>query len=115
MRTIDNLSNDASQKVQVVIDDGSVVEVALRYLPSGQRWVADITRDDFSVKSLGLCFHPNLLRQYRNLIPFGLMCSAVDGVDPAYIQDWVNGRCSLQVLSPADVAAIEEQVFEEAS
>lgn len=111
MRQIDNLSDDASQQVQVILDDGTLAVVALRYLASGQRWVADVTRGEFSVKSIGLCQHPNLLRAYRQVIPFGLMCSAVDDVDPAYIQDWVNGRCSLQILTAEEVQAVETDVI----
>lgn len=111
MRIIDNLSDDASQQVQVLLDDGTTVVIALRYLPRNQRWVADVSRGDFSVKTVALCQHPNLLRSYRNIVPFGLMCSSIDAVDPAYIQDWVNGRCSLQILTAADVAAIEVDVI----
>lgn len=110
MRQIDNLSDDANQKVQVVIDDGSIVEVTLRYMPSGQRWFFSVSRASFAPGLIGVCVHPNLLRTWRNVIPFGLMCSSIDGVDPAYVQDWVNGRCSLFVLSAAEVAAVEASV-----
>ena len=111
MITIDNLSDDAFQKVDVVLDDGSLATIALRYLPSGQRWIADITAGSFTVRAVGLCNHPNLLRQFRNTLSFGLMCLTIDGVDPAYIQDFVNGRCQLLVLTKADVAALENDLM----
>lgn len=111
MKTIDNLSDDAFQKVDVVLDDGSLATFELRYLPSGQRWVVDITNGSFVVRAVGLCNHPNILRQFRKVLSFGLMCQSVDGTDPAYIQDFVNGRCQLLVLNGADVAAIENDLM----
>lgn len=111
MLQVDNLSDDASQLTHVVLSDGSLVTLALVYQPATQRWTVDISRNTFAVNGLNLCVHPNLLREFRNIIPFGLAIVSTDGGDPVLIEDFVSGRITLFVLEAADVVAIEDNVF----
>lgn len=110
MTQIDNLSNDADQVTTVILDDGSKVTITLLYLPAIQRWSLDVTYGNFTVLGLNLCIHANILRGWRNLIPFGIMCSTIDGADPIYIDDFSSGRASLFVLNSDDVLDIESTV-----
>jgi hypothetical protein len=111
MQTIDNITDDAKQTIKVSLIDGTVATIGLIYRPAIQRWTANIAWKTFSWEGIDLCVHPNLLRQWRNLISFGLMCSTVDGADPVYQQDFINGRASLIVLSAVEVAGVETDVI----
>ena len=111
MKQIDNISNDASQEITVILDDGTSATVVLSYLPAIERWLVDISWDTFSVKGVGLCVHPNILRTWRKLIPFGLTCQTTDGADPFSIDDFEDGRASLYVLSESEVAEVESDVM----
>lgn len=114
MVTIDNISDDSSQKISISLDDGTVVVLTLNYRPAIQRWTVDVVRTDsseFEVNGLMICVHPNLLRQWRNLIPFGLACTTIDGVDPIDINDFVSGRATLYILGSDNVTAIESAIM----
>ncbi len=111
MQAITNLSDEASQISKVVLDDGSVVTFDFIYLPTIERWSMNVSHPDITINSLILCAGPNVLRDFRNVIPFGLGCYSTDGADPFYIEDFSSGRITLYVLSADEVAFFETNVF----
>ena len=111
MNQIDNLSNDANQLVTLVLDDGSTVSMSLQYMPTIQRWAVGFTYGDFSAQGMNLCIHPNLLRSWRHIIPFGIACNTIDGADPLYIDDFASGRAALYLLTQAEVAEFETDII----
>jgi hypothetical protein len=111
MQQIDNIGGEANQQTQVTLEDGSVVTLGLRYLPAVQRWMMDVTHDDGTFLGLNVCVHPNLLRPWRNTLRFGIACGALDGVSPVDVNDFSTGRVALYVLSAAEVAQVERDIF----
>lgn len=117
MQRVDNISNESIQSTKIVLADGSIVTLTLRFNPALERWVFDISRDDFSLQGLNMCLHPNLLRPWRNVIPFGLSCTSNDGIDPTLQDDFLpdsdgNSRAVLYVLDASEVQQVEEVVLE---
>lgn len=116
MKAITNVSNDAHQKAVVLLEDGTSVVFTLDFFPSTQRWILGVERDTFSIKSIAICVHPNLLRSYRRVIPFGISCVASDGVDPFDINDFSSGRIKLYLLDNTsgenDVDRMESSVYD---
>lgn len=107
MNSIDNITDDANQLITVVLDDGTNVLLNLVYRPAVQRWTVDVAHGTFIVNGINITVNPNFMREWRNVIPFGLGCTTTDGGDPVYLEDFVNGRATLHILTAADVAAIE--------
>ena len=83
--------------------DNTSVVITLDFFPRSQRWVLSATRDTFSIKGVTLCIHPNLLRSYRRVIPFGIACISKDNVHPFDINDFQNARIKLYILDNTDV------------
>ena len=111
MVQIDNLSDDANQITRVPLPDGSLLVLNFIYRPAIQRWSVSITRNAFVLNNVELCAHPNLLREFRNTLPFGLAVTSTDGGDPVLISDFVSGRISIFVLDAADVQTVETSIF----
>lgn len=111
MKQIDNLSKNARQKTTVALDDGTVVVINFRYLPTIQRWQISVTRGDFTVDGIGLVVCPNLLRSWKNVIPFGLAVSTFNGQDPTFLEDLQDDRTQLYILTQDDVAAVERDIY----
>lgn len=117
MQQIDNLSDSAMQLTKVDLGDGSILELALRYCGATQRWIMDVTRNEFTVKGVNVCVQPNMLEAWRNIIPFGLSCLTADGSDPTYFDDFLAdpltllSRANLYVLSADEVKDIQGAVF----
>lgn len=111
MNQIDNLSNEASQETRVTLDDGTVVDILLTYRPAIQRWSLNVTRGTFVVDGINLCVFPNIVREWRHIIPFGIACLTTDGADPVSLDDFSNGRATLFVLDAAEVASAEATIL----
>ncbi len=111
MESVDNLTSDANQLTKFVLGDGSTVIINLVYAAANQRWNISVSRDTFIVTNIGVCIHPNFMREWRNILPFGIGCTTIDGGDPVFVDDFSTGRATLHVLDAADVALVERTLF----
>lgn len=112
MILLTQITDKGKQKYTIVVDDGSVFEFYLRYLPTQESWVFDIIYNNFSVYNLLLTNSINCLHAYKNLLPFGIMCFSNDGGDPQNIDDFTTGRCKIYVMNQADLNDLEATFFE---
>lgn len=111
MRRITEISSAATQVLDVVGEDNSIIRLTLYYKPTQQSWFADISREGFMCNGFRVVNSPNLLRQFYRNINFGLMCVVEDGTDPYFVDDFANGRCQLFLLNDDDKAFAEQQFF----
>jgi hypothetical protein len=111
MQAITNLSDEADQLASVILADGSVAAFEFIYRPAIERWLFSLTHPTLAVNLINLCMGPNVLRDWRNVIAFGLACLTTDGADPFYIEDFASGRVTLYVLDASEVAGVETTIF----
>lgn len=108
---VDNITNFSNQALVLQLPDGTTVDVVLIYAAAAERWVMDISYGNTVVKGVGVCCFPNLLRPWKNILPFGLSCTSNNQTDPFTPNDFSNGRVNLFLLTAEEVVQIEEQVF----
>lgn len=111
MITITGLTNDASQ--QFVLDGIPTIEISctLTFRPRMQQWYIDITYGTFTVQGIAVVCSPNLLYQWKNIIPFGIACTNVNYLDPYTINDFSSGNSILYLLDSTDLASIAESIY----
>jgi len=85
---------------------GNPISITLRFQPRTQEWYIGISFGTWKIANLKLTYSPNVLMQYSNIIPFGLLVATADQFDPFLINDFVSGRASLILLTSAEVADI---------
>ena len=107
MQRLDTLTDSADQITTLILPDKSLATFEFIYRPAIQRWTFSVSHPTLTVNGLNLCLSPNLLRPWRNVIPFGLACTSSDGADVAFIHDFLSGRILVYGLSAAEVAAVE--------
>ena len=112
MRFLDRLTNDPAQQYTLIGEGGQQIPFFLRYLPRQQSWMFNISYNNFVLNGALLHLSPNILRQWRNVIPFGLAVMSADNYEPYYINDFVTKRIQLFLLDSAEVAEIEKEMFE---
>lgn len=111
MLLVDRLNNSALQEFTLNnIDDGSIITCNLRYLSTQQGWVMDISNGDFTVNGLFLTVAPNILRQWSNVINFGIAVTTIDNYEPFYLDDFSSQRTSMFLLSSSEVQQIEDAI-----
>lgn len=109
MQRIDNISDDGKQRHTILLDsDGTPITLDLTYKPTQLGWFLDITYDskDFVVHNLRITTNTNILNQWRNKLPFGIICQGIDAQDPLLIEDFLVNRASLSILSKEEVQQI---------
>lgn len=107
MKEITQISSEAKQKLTFVLADNTSFVISLEYRRNVSGWYFDIIYTNFALFGQRLCNHPNILRQFQNILPFGLFCYLEDGTEPLFIDDFSTGRAQLFVLDQSEVELIE--------
>jgi hypothetical protein len=108
MLLIQQITSDPYQQQQLVLPDGSTVTIQMRYRDLQYGWfIESLTYKTFTLQGVRICVSPNLLRQFKNQIPFGLCCLTNSGAEPTQIQDFSSGNAQLFIVTAAEVAEYE--------
>lgn len=109
MRIINAISNSPNQQIVLVLDDGTKLSMTLNYLANQQGWFYSLNYNNsqWVVNNRRIVTSPNMLRAFRNIIPFGLAITCSDGNEPVFIDDFSDGRVKLYLLDASDVLTVE--------
>ena len=110
MKLLDKLTANPIQKYTVITEEGDRFTLDLRFLPSQAAWEASIEWGSVLILGISLVLSPNLLFGFRNILPFGLLVSATNGIEPAYLDDFTTGRIKLYVMTENDLAELDEKL-----
>src|ERR1700674_967322 len=99
MQLLNNLTDAADQFMTLTLQDGSTLQFEIIYRPGIQRWTANITHPLLTMVGYNLSLGPNILRQWRNLIPFGIAVTSANGLAPMQIGDFLDGNCHIFILN----------------
>jgi len=111
MKVLTGITDSPSQQSLIALPDGSSATLVLKFVPNQMGWFFDLSSGDFLVTGQRLVTFPNILRQYRNQITYGLAVYTPDGLDPLQQTDFASGYASLLLLEPGDVALVEANHF----
>ena len=111
MKLVSGITNQPKQQMTLVLDEGSSVFITLNYYPQQIGWFMDVRWQTWVVLGLRVTTSPNILRQWKNVIPFGLAVSGKNEVEPLNPDDFVDGTISVYVLQGEDLTSIEEAAF----
>lgn len=108
---ISNLTNFANQTTQLQLPDGTIATMQLIYQGAPERWIMNVSYGTFTASGIGVCTYPNILRQWKEILPFGLAFVTADQTDPFDINDFSTGRVAVYLLDETDIETIESTVF----
>ena len=108
MKVLSGIMATGQQRLSTMAYNGDVIEMTLYFQSRTGSWKIDVSCDDFIVKGLRVSHVPNILSQYKNIIPFGIGVVITDGGEPFLINDFSTGRVELAILSPDEVNSIED-------
>lgn len=109
MLKIQQVTSDARQTQNLILPDGSLLGFSLYFSLQQAGWFASLTYGDFVLNGMRVVVSPNMLRQYQNLLPFGLACfSTTQKREPTQQQDFSSGAFELAVLTDEETVAFEQ-------
>ncbi len=107
MQLLNNITNDSSQKITVLFDDTSKkIILELVYKPTQLGWFLNVEYENFSLKGIRICISSNLLNQWSNVIPFGILVISSDSQEPFSIEDFITDRVKIGILNQEEVEAL---------
>lgn len=99
MTKLDSLTADPKQSLKIPVETGELVTLTLEFVASQRGWFYSIEYQGWTgVSRRRLVNSPNMLRQFRGVIPFGLACYVTDGQEPIFIDDFSSGRAQVYLL-----------------
>lgn len=106
-----NLGNEPKQEIVMIVDGNIRVPFTFEYKPNQLGWFFGFQYGDVNYQNIRLTTSYNILRAYRNWLPFGLRCDTADDEEPMDIDDFVNGYANVYLLTKEDVQAIEGNYY----
>ncbi|MDE3073917.1 MAG: hypothetical protein KGJ86_00685 [Chloroflexota bacterium] len=110
MKKISGITDYPLQSLTLILSDGSSVAMKLEYCPQQIGWFADFAWRDWAVQSVRLANFPNVLRQWKNQVPFGLRVWTAAFGEPLTAEVFANGTAILYLLEGDDIATAETLV-----
>lgn len=113
---LSGLTDDPSQNYPITLPDGSLATFVFEFWPQQNGWFYTKTWNGqtppFQDGWEQLVVSPNVLRQWKNILPFGIACGTATGEDPTDQEDFVNGNCTLLLLNASDVVQVESDYYQ---
>ena len=104
MYIIQQITTDFKQQQTLVLPDGTTILFQIKFIPLQGGWFIDtLTYGSFTIHNLRICNSPNMLHQFRNIIPFGLTCFSSYNREPSQQEDFSSGASIMYLLSAAEV------------
>ncbi|MBZ5673714.1 MAG: hypothetical protein LAP61_05650 [Acidobacteriia bacterium] len=111
MLYVNKITSDPSQQLTLTGIPTLQIGMTLRFMPRIQRWIMGVTYNSFEAEGIAVVTSLNLLRQFKDNIPFGISCVTTNGLDPYRIDDFVNQVANLYLMDATDVAEVEKDWF----
>lgn len=106
MLLIQGLIDAPLQTTRQVLTDGSIATFVFYFMPMQQSWsIRELMYEGRTIRNIRITTYPNILYQWRNVLPFGLACETVDKRNPSFQEDFASGASKLYILTAEDVDA----------
>ena len=106
MYLISVLNDRPKQTFKAVIDGYDTAAITLEFKPEQLGWFMSIVWGTFEMYNERLATSPNLLRQFKNIIPFGILIEGTEGIDPLKIDSWLTDN-KFYMIDQADIEEVE--------
>lgn len=110
MQVITTLTSSPNQLHTLVLENNDTADFRLYFSPRMQEWFYDISYQNLTINCSKVVLTPNSLRQFKNVIPFGIAFFSDGHVEPFRIDDFSTGRIQMGILNSEEVKQIEQEV-----
>jgi hypothetical protein len=108
-RIITALTDDPKQIFYAVIAGYDVAKITLEWKPNQYGWFMSLIWGTFSVNNIRLCNYPNVLYQWKKVLPFGVAITGVNGQDPLVFNAWTTNN-KFYLIDATDISE-QEAIF----
>lgn len=95
-----------TQIFRVPIDQGTI-KILLMYKPAVTMWFMNIEFGDKIINGIRVNRNLNIIEQYNNVLPFGILINVIEGTEPLLIDDFSSGRIEMNILNQSEMDQID--------
>lgn len=110
MTIIDSITDSPRQTMYIRLEDGSSFTLNMFYSDNQNGWFYDVIYNDFKLYGRRIVTSPNMIRAFRDFIPFGISIWVKDNYEPIYVDDFKTGRAKMLILNEDDVQSVEDLI-----
>jgi hypothetical protein len=111
MKQITEISQDPLQVLEIVTEENKTFEFTLQYREQQGGWFFSLNYEDVIINNSRLTNSPNILNQYKNILPFGLLVFTIDFSEPFLIDDFSSERVKLYLLNEEEVQEVANNIL----
>ncbi len=112
MKIISEISSDPKQVLDVVTEDNQIFELKLEFSDQQQGWFYSINFDDtVIINGSRIITGPNILRAFKEILPFGIAIGTNDKTEPFLIDDFTSERVTMFLLTAEEVDQVESDFY----
>lgn len=109
MNQITQISDNPNQTLTINLPDGSAMTMQIYYSLTQYGWfILNLAWNDFTLNGIRICNNPNMLRQWENILTWGLACYTSNNREPTQLEDFNSGQSILYILTEAEVQQYSE-------
>lgn len=110
MYQVQNITDASSQQQTVVLPDGTLMTFSMNYSQQQYGWfISALTYGTFTVNSIRITVNPNMLYQFKNILPFGLGCfQTTANREPTQLEDFATELFQLFILTSDEVDSLQD-------
>lgn len=109
MLRIQQITRAPLQRQTLVLPNGSNLVLTLYFRPLQLGWfINELTYGNFVLRGVRITNSPNILNQFKNIIPFGLGCFSTANREPSLQEDFASGTSKLYILTQTEVNEYSE-------
>jgi hypothetical protein len=107
MNTINGLTAQPYQQFSFDTGNGTIASCSMRYSLQQYIWFFSMIYGSLQLNGIALVNSANLLRQWKNVIPFGLAVLSQANRDPSQLEDFSSEFTTLNILSATEIQGYE--------
>ena len=112
MNQITEITSEPQQQHFLIIEGNyDKATLTLEYKPNLNAWFYSLVWQTFSIYNQQLCRGPNIIRQFKNQLPFGIGIVTKNNLDPMTDDEFTNGNTSFYLLNSDDVTSVETYFY----
>lgn len=115
MLKINSLGAEPKQDIIMELENGERVIFHFEFKANQLGWFFGFDYNDNQYRNIRLTTSYNILRAYRNWLPFGLRCDTLDNLEPMDLSDFASGYATVYLLYPEDVTTTESNYYAKVS
>lgn len=114
MLKINEINSNPKQRRKVLLPTGESFTLFIEFLPQQYGWfIRDFVFEEIEIHNVRISNNLNILRQYKNIIPFGLACVSIDDREPSLLEDFSSGHSNLLIVTKNEISEYEEYISRE--